>query len=53
MGYASGLAWVKYNQKLAFHRGDTITKAPSFLLLRSSPRSIVIPIMIYVDATQM
>ena len=25
-GYASGLVWVKYNQKLAFHLGDTISK---------------------------
>ena len=23
MGYAPGLAWVKYNQKLAFHHGTT------------------------------
>ena len=27
MSYASGLAWVKYNQKLAFHLGDTISKS--------------------------
>ena len=25
-GYAPGLAWVKYNQKLVFHLGDTISK---------------------------
>ena len=25
--YAPGLAWVKYNQKLAFHLGDTISKS--------------------------
>jgi hypothetical protein len=25
-GYAPGLAWVKYNQKLAFHHGDMIFK---------------------------
>ena len=50
-GYALGLALVKYNQKLAFHHGDTIIKTPSFPLLRSSPRSIVVPIMTYVDAT--
>jgi hypothetical protein len=31
-GYAPGLAWVRSNQKLAFHIGDTIIKAPSFLL---------------------
>ena len=24
MGYTPGLAWVKYNQKLVFHLGDTI-----------------------------
>ena len=47
MGYAPGLAWVIYNQKLAFHRGGTIIKATSFLLLRSTPRSIIIPIMIF------
>ena len=27
MGYASGLAWVTYNQKLVFHLGDTISKS--------------------------
>ena len=26
-GYAPGLAWVKYNQKLAFHLDDTISKS--------------------------
>ena len=51
MGYAPGLAWVIYNQKLAFHRGGTIIKAPSFLLLQMTLRSIVVPIIIYVDAT--
>ena len=25
-GYAPGLAWVRYNQKLAFHRGDMILR---------------------------
>ena len=50
MGYAPGLAWTRYNQGLAFHRRDTITKAPSFLLFWSTPQSIVVPIMIYVDA---
>ena len=50
--YAPGLAWVRYNKKLAFHHGDMIIKAPSFLLLRSTPRSIIVPIIIYVDATQ-
>ena len=25
-GYAPGLAWVRFNQKLAFHHGDTISK---------------------------
>ena len=25
-GYAPGLAWIKYNQKLAFHLGDAISK---------------------------
>jgi hypothetical protein len=29
-GYAPGLAWVRYNQKLAFHRDDMIIKAPPF-----------------------
>ena len=50
-GYAPGLAWVRYNQG-SFHLGGMIIKSPSFPLLRSSPRSIVVPIMIYVDATQ-
>ena len=27
MGYALGLAWVKYNQKLAFHLGNMISKS--------------------------
>ena len=27
MGYAPGLVWVKYNQKLAFHHSDTISKS--------------------------
>ena len=31
-GYALGLAWVKYNQRLALHHGDMITKAPSFFV---------------------
>ena len=26
-GYAPGLAWVTYNQKLVFHLGDTISKS--------------------------
>ena len=26
-GYAPGLAWIKYNQKLAFHLEDTISKS--------------------------
>ena len=26
-GYAPGLAWVKYNQMLAFHHDDTISKS--------------------------
>ena len=26
-GYAPGLAWVRYNQKLAFHHCDTISKS--------------------------
>ena len=52
MGYAPGLVWVRYNQKLAFHHGDTIIKAPSFPLLQMTSQSIVVPIMIYVDATQ-
>ena len=52
MGYAPGLAWVRYNQNLAFHHGDTIIKAPSFMFPWSTPRSIIVPIMIYVDATQ-
>ena len=25
--YAPGLAWVRFNQKLAFHHGDTISKS--------------------------
>ena len=50
MGYALGFAWVRYNQKLAFHHGDTIIKAPYFLLPRSTSQSIVVSIMIYVDA---
>ena len=25
-GYAPGLVWIKYNQKIAFHLGDTISK---------------------------
>ena len=36
-GYAPGLAWVRYNQKLTFNHGDTVIKAPSFSLLRSTP----------------
>ena len=27
MGYALELAWVRFNQKLAFHHGDTISKS--------------------------
>ena len=27
MGYAPGLAWVRFNQKVAFHHGDTISKS--------------------------
>ena len=50
-GYAPGLAWVRYNQKFAFHRGDPIIKAPSFLLLQMTLEAIVVPI-IHVDATQ-
>jgi hypothetical protein len=30
--YAPGLAWVRFNQKLAFHHDNTIIKTPSFLL---------------------
>ena len=30
-GYAPGLAWVRYNQRLALYHGDMITEAPSFL----------------------
>ena len=33
-GYAPGLAWVRYNQKLAFHHSDMIIKASSFPLLQ-------------------
>ena len=51
MGYESGLAWVRFNQRLAFHHGDTIIKAPSFLLLQMTPEAIIVSI-IHVDATQ-
>ena len=50
-GYIPGLAWVRYNQ-VSFHLGGMIIKSPYFPLLQSSPRPIVVPIMIYVDATQ-
>ena len=50
-GYAPGLAYVRFNQRLVFHCGDTITKAPSFLLLQMTLEAIVVPI-IHVDATQ-
>ena len=50
-GYAPRLTWVRYNQKLAFHRGGPIIKAPSFLLFQMTPEAVVVPI-IHVDATQ-
>ena len=36
-GYAPGLAWVRFNQKLAFHLGDTIIETPSFPMLQMIP----------------
>ena len=51
MGYAPGLVWVRFSQRLAFHHGDMIIKAPSFLLLQMTPEAVVVPI-IHVNATQ-
>jgi hypothetical protein len=50
MGYAPGLAWVRFNPELAFHHGAKISKAPSFPQLQTTPQSIIIPIVIFRDA---
>ena len=48
MCYAPGLAWVKYNRKLAFHLRDMI-HSTIFPATQLVPRSIIIPIMICID----
>jgi hypothetical protein len=41
----------EYNQRLAFHDGDAFIRIPCYLLLQTTPQSIVIPIVIFGDAT--
>jgi hypothetical protein len=42
---------LRYNQKLAFHHGDTVIRTPSFPLLQKTSRSVIVPIIIFGDAT--
>ena len=46
MDYAQELAWVRFNQKLAFHHGDRSPKALFLQQLPMTPQSIDVPIMI-------